>query len=339
MMPRPAIVATVRDAASVLDSFIAWHLANGFARIYLFFDDPADPCADTLAGHPHVTAIRCDPALRSRWTSLRSWPAYRAHVDTEVMARQILNCELAIGMAAADGLDWLLHIDSDELFLCEGGTAPEHFAALDFRGTRNAVYLNLEALPEQPGIRDYFREVTLFKVNIHRAGRLRFDARQMALLRATHFADETFNFHLYGNGKSAARVDAELTPVTVHEFGRLRPDGSLDRSHEICGDSQVILHYPNCGFAQFLAKYRTLGRFGDKWFGTSDVFPFHRQARDVVAQGDEAVALAFYRERVLLNPADDVDTLISNGILRRITGPADLLRTAHPPGGPGEPEN
>lgn len=333
MMPRPAIVATVRDAASVLDSFIAWHLAIGFARIYLFFDDPADPFAETLAYHPNVAAIRCDAALRSRWTSLRSWPVYRAHVDAEVMARQILNCELAIGMASAEGLDWLLHIDSDELFLCEGGTAPEHFAALDFRGTRNAVYLNYEALPEQLQIQDYFREVTLFKVNIQRSGQLRFDARQMALLRATHFADETFNFHLYGNGKSAARVDAQLVPVTVHEFGRVRPDQSLDRSHEICGDSQVILHYPNCGFAQFLTKYRTLGPFGDKWFGTGDVFPFHRQARDIVAQGDEARALAFYRDRVLLNPADDVEQLAGNGILRRITGPSDLLRAVPPRGG------
>jgi len=26
-----------------------------------------------------------------------------------------------------------------------------------------------------------------------------------------------------------------------------------------------------------------LGGFGDRWFGTSEVFPFHRQARDVVA--------------------------------------------------------
>lgn len=328
MPPRPAIVATVRDAADVLDSFIRWHQAMGFARIYLFFDDPADPGASALAGRPGVEAVRCDEALRQRWTSLPGYARIREHLDAEVMARQLLNCELAAGLAARDGCDWLLHIDADELFYCEGGSAPEHFAALAFRRVRNAVYMNFEALPEQEIVGDYFREVTLFKVNVNRLGGARFDPRQMALLRQARFPDAHFNFHLYNNGKSAARVDAALVPVTVHEFAYRRPDGSLDRSHEVCGDSQLILHYPNCGFGRFVTKYRTLGRFADKWFGTSDVFPFHREARDVVARGDPAEVRRFYLERVMRHPAEDVDLLVSSGLLRRITIPAEFLARA-----------
>jgi hypothetical protein len=329
-LPRPAIVATVRDAADVLGSFIAYHLAIGFAHIYLFFDDPADPFAGTLDGHPQVTPIRCDAELRSRWPALRSFRTFGAHVDTEVMARQILNCELAIGMAAQAGMDWMLHIDSDELFFCEGNNAPEHFRELDSRGTRNAVYMNFEALPETLEVGDYFRDVTLFKVNINRLGALRFDARQMTLLRAAHFTDEHFNFHLYNNGKAAARIDADLVPVTVHEFGRVTPAGTLDRQHEICGDSQLILHYPNCGFPRFLTKYRTLGEFGDRWFGVNEIFRFHREARDIVALGDEARARQFYRDRVMLNPAEDVALLIEQGLLKRIDGPARLLASLRP---------
>jgi hypothetical protein len=314
----------------VLGSFIAYHRAIGFSHLYIFFDDPADPGAATLEGDPGVTPIRCDEKLRRRWRALRSYPRFGGHVESEVMARQILNCELAIGMAAAAGIDWILHIDSDELFFCEGNNAPEHFRTLDLRGTRDAVYLNFEALPEKPEIRDYFREVTLFKVNISHQGGLRFDARQMALLRSAHFADEHFNFHLYNNGKAAARIDADLLPVTVHEFGRVMPDGSLDRRHEICGDSQLILHYPNCGFSNFVTKYRTLGSFGDKWFGVNEVFRFHREARDIVAQGDDAKARQFYVDRVMRNPADDVDLLIEQGILKRIEGPAHLLASLAP---------
>jgi hypothetical protein len=108
--------------------------------------------------------------------------------------------------------------------------------------------MNFEALPEAFEVGDYFREVTLFKVNINRLGSLRFDARQMALLRSSHFADAHFNFHLYGNGKSAARVGPDLVPATVHEFAWETPSGTLEKIHEICGDSQLILHYPNCGF-------------------------------------------------------------------------------------------
>lgn len=325
MPPRPAIVATVRDVADVLGSFIAWHLASGFAHIYLFFDDPAEAGAAQLHGHPQVSAIPCDGALRERWRTLRSWPAYGGHVASEVMARQILNCELAIGMAAAAGFDWILHIDADELFLSEGASAPEHFAALDFRGAGNAVYMNFEALPERLEIGDYFREVTLFKVNVQRLGAPRFSPEQLALIRRSRFTDPHFNFHLYSNGKAAARVGPDLVPSTVHGFARLRADGSRDTRHEICGDSQLILHYPNCGLSRFLAKYRVLGAFADKWFGAAEVFPFHREARDVVLRGDPAEAERFYRERVMLHEAEDVDTLIRNGALRRITGPATLL--------------
>lgn len=331
MAPRPAIVATVRDAADVLDSFVRWHQAVGFARIYLFFDDPADPAAAAFGTRPGVTAVRCDAGLRDRWTGLSGYARWGDHIDAEVMARQLLNCELAAGMAAADGCDWLLHIDSDELFYCEGGSAPDHFAALDFRQVRHAVYMNFEALPEAEDIGDYFREVTLFKVNFHRLGGIRFDARQVALLKAARFPDPHFNFHLYGNGKAAARVGPGLQPETVHAFAFRRPDGSLDHRHEICGDSQLILHYPNCGLRRFVTKYRTLGPFADRWFGTSEVFPFHRQARDVVAAGDPAAARRFYRERVMRHPDEDVELLLANGLLARIEAPARLLAAAAGP--------
>jgi len=330
MTPRPAIVATVRDAADVLDSFIRYHLAIGFAQIYLFFDDPADPAAAAMAGRTGVTAVRCDESLRARWRTLRSWPRFGDHADTEVMARQIFNCELATRMAAADGHDWILHIDSDELFYCEGASAPEHFAALDFRGVNNAVYLNFEALPESVEIGDYFREVTLFKVNINRAGTLRFDARQMALLQRSRFTDPHFNFHLYSNGKAAARISPDLVPFTVHEFARQGADGRLDRAHEICGDSQLILHYANCGLSRFVQKYRTLGQFADKWFGTSDTFVFHREARDVVAAGNLQDIRSFYQRRVMRDPDEDVPLLLENGILRRIEQPARLLEATPP---------
>lgn len=333
MSPRPAIVATVRDAADVLDSFVRWHQAAGFQRIYLFFDDPADPAAGLFGARLGVTAVRCDAALRERWAGLPGYARWRDHVEQEVMARQLLNCELAIAMARADGCDWLLHMDSDELFYSPGGSAAEHFAALDFRGVRNAVYMNFEALPEQEEIGDYFREVTLFKTNFNRLGGIRFDARQMALLKQARFPDPQFNFHLYNNGKSAARLAPGLVPVTVHAFAWQRPDGTLDHGHEICGDSQLILHYPNCGLGRFLTKYRTLGNFGDRWFGTSEVFPFHREARDVVARGDVALARRFYRERVMRHPAEDVELLIANGLLARITGPAEFLAA-----GAGVPE-
>ena len=65
-----AIVTTLRNAGKSLDSFIAYHLACGFSRLFLFFDDPLDPDLPRVAGHPAITAIPYDAALRRGWENL-----------------------------------------------------------------------------------------------------------------------------------------------------------------------------------------------------------------------------------------------------------------------------
>src|SRR5581483_11796741 len=102
MNGRAAIVTTLRNAGNVLDSFIAWHLGIGFAHLYLFFDDPADPDLPRLSADPRVTAIAHDPVLRERWRHLPQFAGQQAFLDREVMARQVLNTELAMELARED---------------------------------------------------------------------------------------------------------------------------------------------------------------------------------------------------------------------------------------------
>ena len=112
-----------------------------------------------------VTVVRNGAALRKRWERCPSYAKMRPFLDTEVQARQHLNCEVAMSMALspeteaglvdgnlvevecsadrngkangnADGgrngvpqnaaADWLLHIDSDELFHIGEGTVHDH---------------------------------------------------------------------------------------------------------------------------------------------------------------------------------------------------------------------
>ena len=328
MSARPAIVSTVRDAGDVLDSFVRYHLAIGFELLFLFFDDPDDPFIQRLAGEPRVVAIPHDDALRKQWRDLRSWPKMGDHLDAEVMARQHLNCELAIGLARNAGCDWILHIDSDEAFCCGSIDAGQLFGQLSEGGVDTAVFLNFEAMPESEEVGDFFREVTLFKVNPLLQGRPRFNPRQVELIRRSHFAGPTLmNFNLYSNGKSAGKIDDYLLPLDVHRFTRQGPEGTVESNAVMCGDNAIILHYPNCGFRNFLTKYRTLGDFGDKWFGVTDIIPFHGTARDVCASGDESAARKFYQEHVMRHPNEDVGLLLQNGILARISFPADILQS------------
>ena len=320
----PAIVTTLRDAGPLLDRFIAWHRAAGFARLYLVFDDPADPDAARVASRDGVTVIIHDAVLRNAWTAQPMFAALADSIDTEVMARQILNVAVVMDRARRDGCSWLLHIDIDELFWSPDQSVADHFAALESEAFDVVTYRNLEAAPEADEIDDPMGQVTLFKVPPDRLPTLPQAPLRQALQASPRFRQGIFN--LYSNGKSAVRLDRPgLEPFGVHDFGR--PRGVAARATSA---RHFILHYACCGFQAFVDKYRRLGRFEDRWWGRYDIAaaigPFHLQARDVVMGGDPAATLAFYRARVAITDPVESGRLIAAGVLERITGPARLLR-------------
>ena len=165
----------------------------------------AEPSAGEAGGPRLRTVVVAgrNPQLRI-WQRRHcpSWAEYESFLADEVQARQTMNAETAMAMAAHRGMDWLVHIDSDELFytgpavatisqLRNGGEREEgagcerprhssalptvdsqqdklplvtdHFADLDREGVFQMTYLNHEGVPERPDIEDYFAEVTLFR--------------------------------------------------------------------------------------------------------------------------------------------------------------------------------
>ena len=311
---RCAIVTTLRHAGAMIDSFIAWHQAIGFERLFLFFDDPADPDLARLAGHAGVTAVAHDDALRMRWQALPEYAGLEKFIPAEVMARQVLNVGVAMELARDEGLDWLLHIDADELFF----PAYASMAGIFNADADTIRFFNFEAVPEKEDITDPFREVDLFKIApVLKPGP--FDAEGAALLRATPQLPQELFFHFYSNGKSAVRLASASRPDGVHRFA----GGRVLES-----ESGFVLHYACCGFAAFWDKYRTLGAFADRWMDKDDIRaaigPLHLDARDAAARGQEA-ARAFYRGRLMLADAARIDRLISHRILTRIGAPRALL--------------
>jgi hypothetical protein len=343
-----AIVSTVRDAGKVLDSFIRYHVAIGFDRLFIIFDDPCDPMAESARRYPQVTALTNDDGLRRRWKTRRSYARVGPFIDDHVMSRQILNAEVAIEMALEMGLEWILHIDVDELFHSQ--EAPKkHFESLAERGIDFVTYPNHEAVPEAFKIDDYFKTVTLFNKNAYtlEAGQARGRRR----------------FLYYGNGKSAARLCRNLMAKSVHEFmlsrerswayrnflhlflpyrkiplvkprvsfggsWRKRGSGGSRAASQDVHKLPVILHYACCGFQHFWQKYKTLGSFPDRWFGRVELsrqVPFHVQARNVVmTQGREA-ARKLYQEVVMAGGEQETRDRLEAGTFCRIVEPSRLL--------------
>ena len=335
---RTAVVTTLRGALPVLDSFVRHHLAAGFSKMYLFFDDAADPAlADARRrDNARLTLFERGPGLEAEWRRCVQFGYYAPHIEAEVMARQSLNAEVAVQHALADRIDWLLHIDADELFHCAEQDVTTHFARLAATGVERAIYPNFEAICETDRVHDYFREVTLFKVNRNLLPGGRFSPAQQALADRAGFPPQFFLF--YSNGKSAARVRPGLVPDGVHRFHARRfprPGQSSPASppgvERVVGDAR-ILHYACCGYENFRDKYRILGTFADKWFAKVDIRgsigDFHLGARDVVATGNEALARQYYRERAMISDPPLIDALIAAGLLSRIEDPAAFLNRA-----------
>jgi hypothetical protein len=321
----PAIVTTLRAAGALLDDFIDYHLAVGFSRIYLIFDDPADPDRARLGGRPAVEAIPADDVWRARWCRSPLFGDLRASIDQEVMARQILNASVVTELAREAGHDWLLQIDIDELFLPAAGDARALFRALRDQPVDVIGFANMEAVPEHEAVDRPFAEVSLFKVPVEEMRRRVAPDAALAdtLRRSSRFGSGFFN--LYSNGKSAVRLAATgLQPFGVHDFDR--PQGGARRQQ---ARDAVILHHACCGLEAFKSKYRLLGRFADRWWNRYDIAaaigPFHLQARDVVMGGDERAIGDFYRRRVAMTDPAEVNFWEGYGLLRRLNGPSRLL--------------
>jgi glycosyl transferase family 2 len=317
---RVAIVSTVRNPGPSIRSFVRYHLASGVERIFLFFDDPADPWVEQLPDDDRVSILLCDEELRACWAD---WPEMRRFVDTEVMARQSLNAELALQLARSDGFDWLLHLDADELL--DVGDAPigEHLARFAAAGVEQVTFSNCEVVPETDEVEDLFAEMTLFKRNRRMLPDGVLGPGHRALMaRIPQLPAELFFY--YNNGKSAVRVAPGVRPAGPHHFALA--DGS--NRAEITNTPR-ILHYMNAGFENFWRRYQTWGRFPDTWFGQVPIRDligdFHLAARDIVAIGDRTAARQFYRERVVLADPALISALIAEGLCERIEAPARLL--------------
>jgi hypothetical protein len=323
-----AIATTLRDAGAALNSFVSYHLHSGFAHLFLFFDDPADPDMDRFAGHPAVTIVAHDGRLRQSWTSLQEYETYAEFIDREVMARQVLNAALAMDMARRKGFDWLLHIDADELFFPAKQSVAEHFAMARSQSLDSVIYRNFEAVPQTDEIADPFREVDLFKLPLELSPDPNTGSGRMLLENTPQIPPK--RFHFYRNGKSATRLDVpELRPNGVHKF--INWNGT---TNEGTAPDTFILHYACCGFEAFWRKYATLGAFSDQWLGSFDIRStigaLHLDARDVVAAGDRDVARAFYRQRIAIQDPECVRALLQHRILTRVSHPRELLQNTEP---------
>ncbi len=299
----------MRDPGEVLHTFVRYHRSIGFTDFIILFDDPDDRDIETASTLEGVTAVAVDDSVRRDWQSLRYYKQCKDFVDNTVGARQLLNIEYGFNLALEMGVDWLLHIDIDELFFIKNGDVQSHVAALTEAGKDAAAYHNYEAVPLSFDIDNYFETVRYFKKPIPLL-------KYQKIKRQGVWPAGRRYFNFYNNGKGMTRVFPGVYPLGAHRW--IHDDGPLDK---ITFYNPAILHYSVCGYRYFEQKYQHRGNFSDvrmkkdmrKNGATLDL-----DARDAYAAKDADLAREIYRSRVMMEP-EEATRLEQAGILRQFS--------------------
>jgi hypothetical protein len=163
---RYAITYTVKNEAKLLPDAIAYHRELGCARIYVFFDGTTDNSRDLVRD---IDGVVCADSIEPRaledvppWIS-QLLPRWQESMDV----RKRINTHIAAGLARAEGIEWLINIDPDELLLLNSQEVdaigdPEAFFTSIGGNVDQILAPNLEAVPVGEGTGRPFIDCTLF---------------------------------------------------------------------------------------------------------------------------------------------------------------------------------
>ena len=307
---RVALVCTMRDNAASLDSFVVYYLWLGVTTLFLYVDDPSD-AAVAIAWRYDAVHLRVrDASLHRDWQRQPSWARLGLYAATEVQARQALNAEHAMERALALGLDFLLHVDSDELLYlpttttttppgstATGSTQPrppsrpgaalgEHTKRLQRLGCLQFTYRNLEAVPELEACDDPFACISLFKQHPAELDHIRTQMQQMWQMRQQRQSAAT--------SKAAAAATAALDTAVVYWTGAEGGGGGLFRFYT--NGKSMMRVCPEVREAASVHEFRLpaaeleRGRTNNRQLQSSSYVPHRRATFD----GTEAAVLLHF---------------------------------------------
>ncbi|KAG5583549.1 hypothetical protein H5410_054176 [Solanum commersonii] len=237
----------------------------------------------------------------------------------ELFVKQTLNMEMAIVMAREAGVDWIIHLDTDEL-MHPAGTSEYSLRRLlaDIpEDVDMVIFPNYESSVERDDVKEPFSEVSMFKKNYdHLTKEIYFGNYKEATRGNPNY------FLTYGNGKSAARVQDHLRPNGAHRWHNY-----MKSPKEIKLEEAAVLHYTYPKFSDLTSRRDRCGCKPTK----EDVkrcfmLEFDRAAFIIASTLTEEEMLHWYREHVVWTDKTLIQKLIKKGILTRIYTPMAIVQ-------------
>ncbi|XP_039122564.1 glycosyltransferase-like At2g41451 [Dioscorea cayenensis subsp. rotundata] len=327
LKPKICIISSTSASLEQILPWLFYHKVLGVTTFYLFVEGKAAKPNVTvvLESIPGVKIIYRTKELEEKQARSRIWNEtwlagfFYKPCNYELFVKQSLNMEMAIVMARDAGMDWIIHLDTDEL-IHPAGSQEYSLKRLLSDVPNNVdmvIFPNYESSIEKDDIKDPFSEVSMFKKNYDH------------LLKETYFGmykeatrGNPNYFLTYGNGKSAARIQDHLRPNGAHRWHNY-----MKTPNEIKLEEAAVLHFTYTKFSDLTSRRDRCGCKPTK----EDVkrcfmLDFDRSAFIIASTATEEEMLRWFREHVVWTDKELNLKLMRKGILTRIYAPMSIVQ-------------
>ncbi|XVF41335.1 hypothetical protein PTKIN_Ptkin01aG0272000 [Pterospermum kingtungense] len=255
LRPKICIISSTSAGLEQTLPWIFYHKVIGVSTFFLFVEGKAasPDVSIVLESIPQgVKVIYRTKELEEQQAKSRIWNEtwlasfFYKPCNYELFVKQSLNMEMGIVMARDAGMDWIIHLDTDELIHPAGAREYSLRQLLsDVPGNVDmVVFPNYESSVERDDIKEPFTEVSMFKKNYdHLPKDVYFGNYKEATRGNPNY------FITYGNGKSAARIQDHLRPNGAHRWHNY-----MKTPNEIKLDEAAVLHYTYPKFSDLTSR-------------------------------------------------------------------------------------
>jgi hypothetical protein len=262
-----AICSMVRKPFN-FDTWLNYHLSMGVDYIFLRVEDTPE-LKDLIDRYPNVFAYYDDESNKKN------------NYFTQ-MNRQKHLIEYFIPKMEELSIDWLIHIDSDEL-VCSKSNLKLFFNSISEK--YDVVKINnYEAIYDDDSLDNPFYQSNKFKIN---------------------------NLLAYANGKSAVRfkrIDISHTNMKKesnnHGWNGFSPHRFKGEAINPLPSEIVILHFESATYDVWYEKFRNDSDM-DKEAFEAIPFDFYRKSIEIIRTGDKEIAREYYN-KMKVNVVDDI---------------------------------
>ncbi|XP_051146456.1 glycosyltransferase-like KOBITO 1 isoform X2 [Andrographis paniculata] len=326
--PKICIATSTSAGLEQILPWVYYHKVIKVSNFFLFVEGKAAsaPVSKVLESLPGVKVIYRTKELEEQQAKSRAWNEtwlvdfFYKPCNYELFVKQSLNMEIAIVMAREAGMDWILHLDTDELMHPAGSREYSLSQVLHEVPLKvdMVIFSNYESCVERDDIKDPFTEVSMFKKNFdHLSESTYFSTYEVA----SH--DNPNYFLTYSNGKAAARIQEHLRPNGAHRWYNYKKDPK-----EIKMQEAAVLHYTYAKFSDLTSR-RDRCRCKPTQENVKRCFmlEFDRDAFIIASTATEEEMRNWYNDHVVWNNRTINLKLLKKGVLTHIYTPMTIIQS------------